>query len=141
MGPKKLQVWLPLLFAIVMIVGMMIGFQLKEKTLSPQFFSPGSRTTLQELTELIKTRYVDKVSQDSINELVSNELLKHLDPHSVFIPSAELQAANEDIMGNFQGIGIEFRQINDTVNVMNIMPGGPAEKVGLQAGDQLIFCK
>lgn len=139
MGPKKLQVWLPLLFAIVMIVGMMIGFQLKEKTLSPQFFSPSGRSSLQELTELIKTRYVDKVSQDSINGLVSNELLKHLDPHSVFIPSAELQAANEDIMGNFQGIGIEFRQINDTVNVMNIMPGGPSEKVGLQAGDQLIY--
>lgn len=139
MGSKKLQVVLPVLFAIVMIVGMIIGFQLKEKTMSPQFFNPSSRSSLQELTELIKNRYVDKVSADSINGLVANELLKHLDPHSVFIPSSDLSAANEDIMGNFQGIGIEFRQINDTVNVMSIMPGGPAEKVGLMTGDQLIY--
>lgn len=139
MGSKKLQVWLPVLFAIVMIVGMIIGFQLKEKTMSPQFFTPSNRSSLQELTELIKNRYVDKVSADSINGLVANELLKHLDPHSVFIPSSDLSAANEDIMGNFQGIGIEFRQMNDTVNVMSIMPGGPAEKVGLITGDQLIF--
>lgn len=139
MGSKKLQVLLPVLFAIVMIVGMLIGFQLKEKTMSPQFFNPSSRSSLQELTELIKNRYVDKVSADSINGLVANELLKHLDPHSVFIPSSDLSAANEDIMGNFQGIGIEFRQMNDTVNVMSIMPGGPAEKVGLMTGDQLIY--
>ena len=139
MGPKKLQVWLPVLFALVMIVGMLIGFQLKEKTMSPMFFRSSSRSSLQELTELIKNRYVDRIAEDSINGLVANEILKHLDPHSVFIPSEELSAANEDIMGNFQGIGIEFRQMNDTVNVMNILPGGPAEKVGLMTGDQLIY--
>lgn len=139
MGSKKLQVWLPVLFAIVMIVGMLIGFQLKEKTMSPLFFKSSTRSSIQELTELIKNRYVDKVSEDSINGLVANELLKHLDPHSVYIPSSDLSAANEDIMGNFQGIGIEFRQMNDTVNVMSVISGGPAEKVGLMVGDQLIF--
>lgn len=139
MGSKKLQVLLPVLFAIVMIVGMLIGFQLKEKTMSSQFFNSASRSSLQELTDLIKNRYVDKVAEDSINGLVANEILKHLDPHSVFIPPSDLSAANEDIMGNFQGIGIEFRQMNDTVNVMNIMSGGPAEKVGLMTGDQLIY--
>lgn len=139
MGSKKLQVLLPVLFAIVMIVGMLIGFQLKEKTMSSQFFNSSSRSSLQELTDLIKNRYVDKVAEDSINGLVTNEILKHLDPHSVYIPPADLSAANEDIMGNFQGIGIEFRQMNDTVNVMNIMSGGPAEKVGLMTGDQLIY--
>ncbi|TAG11370.1 MAG: S41 family peptidase [Sphingobacteriia bacterium] len=139
MGSKKLQVWLPLLFAVVMIVGIMIGFQLKEKTMSPRFFSFSQRSSLQELTELIKNRYVDKVQADSINELVSNQLLQHLDPHSVFIPSNDLAAVNEDMMGNFQGIGIEFRQIRDTVHVMNIIAGGPAEKAGLQIGDQLLF--
>lgn len=139
MGSKKLQVLLPVLFAIVMIVGMLIGFQLKEKTMSPLFFKSSTRSSIQELTELIKNRYVDKVSEDSINGLVANELLKHLDPHSVYIPASDLSAANEDIMGNFQGIGIEFRQMNDTVNVMSVISGGPAEKVGLMVGDQLIF--
>ncbi len=139
MGSKKLQVWLPFLFAVVMVIGIVIGFQLKEKTMSARFFSFSQRSALQELTELIKNRYVDKVQSDSINELVSNELLQHLDPHSVFIPSEELSAVNEDMMGNFQGIGIEFRQIRDTVHVMNIIAGGPAEKAGLMAGDQLLF--
>jgi carboxyl-terminal processing protease len=138
MGSRKLQVWLPLLFAIVMIAGMAIGFQLKEKTMAARFFSITRKSSLQELTELIKNKYVDKVASDSINELVSSELLQHLDPHSVFIPANELSSANEDMMGNFQGIGIEFRILNDTVNVMTVLKDGPAEKSGLITGDQLL---
>ncbi len=139
MGSKKLQVGLPLVFAVVMVIGMAIGFQLKEKTMSARFFSFSQRSSLQELTELIKNRYVDKVQSDSINDLVSNQLLQHLDPHSVLIPSEELSFVNEDMMGNFHGIGIEFRQIRDTVHIMNLVAGGPAEKGGLQVGDQLLF--
>lgn len=138
MGSKKLQVWLPVLFSLVMIVGMSIGFQLKEKTMSPQFFSFSERTSLQELTTLIKRKYVDKLAIDSINELAATELLQHLDPHSVFIPAKELIAVNEELQGNFEGIGIEFRVIDDTVNVMNIVKDGPAEKAGVQIGDKLL---
>ncbi len=138
MGSRKLQVWLPLLFAIVMIAGMAIGFQLKEKTMAARFFSITRKSSLQELTELIKNKYVDKVASDSINALVSSELLQHLDPHSVFIPADELGSANEDMMGNFQGIGIEFRILNDTVNVMTVLKDGPAEKSGLITGDKLL---
>ncbi len=138
MGSKKLQVWLPVLFSLVMIMGMIIGFQLKEKTMSPQFFSFSQKSSLQELTSLIKNKYVDKLAIDSINALASTELLQHLDPHSVFIPANELSVVNEEIQGNFQGIGIEFRVIDDTVNVMNIVKGGPSEKAGLQIGDKLL---
>jgi len=138
MGFKKLQIWLPVLFSLVMIVGMIIGFQLKEKTMSPQFFSFSQRSSLQELTSLIKNKYVDKLAVDSINALAATELLQHLDPHSVFIPAKELSTVNEEMQGNFQGIGIEFRVIEDTVNVMNIVKDGPAEKVGLQIGDKLL---
>src|SRR5574343_184074 len=138
MGSRKLQIWFPLLFAIVMIAGMAIGFQLKEKTMAARFFTVSSSSSIQELTELIKSKYVDKVSEDSINALVSTQLLEHLDPHSVFIPAKELSAVNEEMMGNFQGIGIEFRMINDTVNVMSVMKDGPAEKAGLLPGDQLL---
>jgi carboxyl-terminal processing protease len=138
MGSRKLQIWLPLLFAIVMIAGMAIGFQLKEKTMAARFFTVSSRSSIQELTELIKNKYVDKVSEDSINALVATQLLEHLDPHSVFIPAKELSSVNEEMMGNFQGIGIEFRMINDTVNVMSVMKDGPAEKAGLLPGDQLL---
>ena len=138
MGSKKLQVWLPILFSIVMIVGMSIGFQLKEKTMSPTFFGVSKRSSLQELTDLIKNKYVDKLAFDSINALAANELLQHLDPHSVFIPAADLSVVNEEMQGNFEGIGIEYRLINDTVNVMNVIKDGPSQKAGLQIGDQLL---
>ena len=133
-----MQVWLPVVFALVMIAGMMIGYQLKEKTLGNRFFSLSKRSSIQELIELIKGKYVDKVPGDSINEVAASELLSHLDPHSVYIPADNLRDVNEELMGNFQGIGIEFQIFNDTVNVMNVVKDGPSAKAGLQIGDKLI---
>lgn len=138
MGSKKLQVWLPVLFALVMVVGMTIGYQLKDKTLGNRFFNMNRRGSLQELVELVKGKYVDKVSADSINQLVANDLLSHLDPHSVYIPADNLKEVNEELMGNFQGIGVEFQILDDTVNVMHVMEGGPSEKAGLETGDKFL---
>lgn len=138
MGSKKLQVWLPLLFAVVMVIGMTIGYQLKDKTAGNRFFNSGRRSSLQELVELIKGRYVDKVPMDSINQVAADALLSQLDPHSTFIPADKLGDVNEQMMGNFQGIGIEFQILNDTVNVVFVVPGGPSEKAGLQVGDQVL---
>jgi carboxyl-terminal processing protease len=87
---------------------------------------------------LIKERYVDAGKIDSINQLVINEMLSHLDPHSVFIPSSHLSQTNEDLMGNFQGIGIEYQLFNDSINVINLIKDGPGEKAGLQVGDVLL---
>lgn len=138
MGSKKLQVWLPVLFAVVMVIGMAIGYQLKDKTLGNRFFNLNRRTSLQELLELVKAKYVDKISADSINQVAANELLSHLDPHSVYIPADHLKEVNEELMGNFQGIGVEFQMLDDTVNVMHVMEGGPSEKAGLQTGDKFL---
>lgn len=138
MSSKRIQVWLPLAFSGIMILGMVIGFQLKEKTMSASFFSFSNRSTIQELSDLIKSRYVDKIALDSINGIVASDLLQKLDPHSVYIPREELLAVNEEMAGNFQGIGIEFRLINDTVNVMNVLSGGPADKAGMITGDKIL---
>ncbi len=138
MGSKKIQVWLPLLFAIVMVAGMTIGYQLKSKTMGNRFLSINKRSSLQELVELVKTRYVDPVASDSINQLAANQLLSLLDPHSLYIPATDLKSVNEELMGNFQGIGVEFQLLNDTVNVMNVMEGGPSARAGLQIGDKLL---
>ncbi len=138
MGSKKLQVWLPVLFSVVMVLGMMIGYQLKDKTLGNRFFNLNRRTSLQELVELVKGRYVDKISGDSINQLAASELLSHLDPHSVYIPADHLKEVNEEMMGNFQGIGVEFQMLDDTVNVMHVIDGGPSAKAGLEVGDKLL---
>jgi carboxyl-terminal processing protease len=138
MGSKKLQVWLPVLFAIVMVAGMMIGYQLKDKSAGNKFFNLNRRTSIQDLVELIRNRYVDKVNIDSINQLAASELLSHLDPHSVYIPANKVKEANEDLAGNFQGIGVEFLILQDTVNIMHVIEGGPSETAGLKVGDRML---
>lgn len=135
MGSKKLQVWLPVLFALVLIVGMVIGFKLREKT--SQLFSLKGKDEVQEVLDLVHSRYVDNISSDSLKNSVIDEILSKLDPHSVYIPPEELRYANEDLQGNFQGIGVEFQLFNDTVNVINVIKDGPADKAGVKVGDKI----
>ena len=136
---KKVQVWLPLMFSGIMALGMIIGYQLREKTTGgDSFLHNNASTPLQEAVSLIKNKYVDNVNMDSLEEPAISGLLDHLDPHSVFIPAKDLDAINEELQGNFQGIGIEFQMIRDTVNVMNVIPDGPSFKAGVQIGDKII---
>ncbi|HEX5154828.1 MAG TPA: S41 family peptidase [Parafilimonas sp.] len=136
---KKVQVWLPLIFAVVMAFGMVIGYKLREGTTGgSSFLRNENATPLQQAITLIKNKYVDQVNMDSLEEPAITGLLDHLDPHSVYIPPQDLDAMNEDLQGNFQGIGIEFQIIHDTVNVMNVIPDGPSFKAGLQIGDKII---
>ena len=138
MGSKKLQVWLPVLFAVTIVLGMLIGYQLREETAGGRFLGFTKRTSLQEVVDLVRSRYVDKVASDSINQLAVNQLLSHLDPHSVLIPSDQLNAADEHLQDNIKGIGIEFQVFDDTVNVINVIKTGPSEKAGIEVGDKLI---
>jgi len=139
MGNKKLQVWLPLLFSIVMIIGMFFGYKLGSQGSSNKgFFSSNSRSTLQEAVDLIKRRYVDSVQIDSLEGRAIQEMMSELDPHSVYLPPFDLKAANEDLAGNFEGIGVQFNIFNDTVNVVYVMPNGPSEKAGIEIGDKIL---
>ena len=90
------------------------------------------------LLQIINYTYVDTTNE---NELVENAVvavLKELDPHSVYIPKEELKKMNEPLVGNFEGIGIQFNIFHDTLLVVSPISGGPSEKVGLQAGDKII---
>ncbi|TCJ19107.1 S41 family peptidase [Flaviaesturariibacter flavus] len=138
MRNKKLQVWLPLIFSIVMIIGMFFGFRLHQQTGSSKgLFAREQRSTLQEAIDLIRNKYVDKVKIDSLQDNAMDGLMNQLDPHSVYIPNRDVAEANEDITGNFQGIGVEFNIFEDTVNVLYVVPGGPSDKAGLQIGDRI----
>lgn len=117
---------------------MVIGYKLREESGIKSFFTINNKTSFQEVLDLISLRYVDKVGIDSISNNAINNLLHHLDPHSVFIPASDLSYVNDDLRGNFSGIGIEFQMFYDTVNVLNVLPGGPSEKAGLQAGDKFL---
>jgi carboxyl-terminal processing protease len=93
---------------------------------------------MNQLLRAINDLYVDTVNFDKIVENATVEMLKELDPHTVYIPAKEVQQANEPLQGAFDGIGVTFQIIKDTINVMEVIIGGPSDKVGLMAGDKII---
>ena len=135
---KKLQVWLPLLFSITMVIGMMLGYRMRDSQPGKSFFSIDKTSRLQEVMDLVKNKYVDDVKVGSLSDTAIAAILSKLDPHSVFINAEEVQSINEDIAGNFFGIGVEFGIIEDTINVMNVIPEGPSFKAGIQTGDKFL---
>jgi len=137
---KKLQIWIPLLFALVMILGMLIGFRLRGNgNLSAAgFFKTRKQTPVQEVIDLVNMKYVDRVAMDTLGDAAIQGMLTHLDPHSVYIPAVDLSEFNEDLQGNFEGIGIEFQIFDDTVNVVSVLTGGPSDRGGLQVGDKFL---
>ena len=138
MGNKKLQVWLPLIFSVVMIAGMFFGFNLHKQTGSNKFFAVNKRNSLEEALDLIKQRYVDSVHIDTLEEGAIQQMMSGLDPHSIYIPASNLKEVNEDIAGNFEGIGVEFNIFYDTVHVLYVIPNGPSDKAGLKVADRII---
>lgn len=135
---KKLQVWLPFLFSIVLVMGMVLGYQLNRTGGKKGLFTSGGRNTLQEALDLIRFKYVDSVSLDSLEGRALEEMMALLDPHSVYLTRNAVKEANEELAGNFQGIGVEFNLFSDTVHVIFVMPGGPGEKAGLRPGDRIL---
>ena len=95
------------------------------------------RTSLQEALEYIHYKYVDGVNLDSLQGGAIQEMMSHLDPHSVYFPPAELKTANEELSGNFEGIGVEFNVFSDTVNIVYVVPNGPSDIAGLKIGDKI----
>ncbi len=83
--------------------------------------------------------YVDKVDEEKLVEYAIIGMLKELDPHSVYISKEELKEMNEPLVGNFDGVGIQFQILNDTIMVIAAIPGGPSEKLGIQSGDKIVM--
>lgn len=104
-----------------------------------QKYSPASTDQkFSSVMNLIRNFYVDTVDEPKLVETAIREMLKNLDPHSVYMSKKELQEANEPLMGNFEGIGVQFNILNDTIVVVAPTPGGPSEKLGIMAGDKIV---
>jgi len=87
---------------------------------------------------LLEAVYVDSVNISSLTEEMIINTLKNLDPHSVYIPAKDVQEEKEPLQGNFEGIGVQFNLLNDTIIIVSPTPGGPSEKVGILSGDRII---
>lgn len=123
---------LPLLVMLSLAGGVLIGKYMSRRSLS------SSEEKLRTVLRLIEGEYVDVIDMDSLIEAQFPDLLNSLDPHSAYIPASDLQSVNDDLEGSFSGVGVSFQIMNDTVSVIEVVPGGPAEKVGLLPGDRII---
>jgi carboxyl-terminal processing protease len=138
-NPKRV-IALPIIIAVSLVAGILIGIYLPGKTLAPPNSSIRFKTDkLGNIIRIIEERYVDTVNRKDLEEAAIPAMLKKLDPHSIYLPAKELKRANEPLQGNFEGIGISFNMMTDTIIVIGTIPGGPSEKVGLQAGDKIIY--
>jgi carboxyl-terminal processing protease len=135
----RLAIWLPLLLASCLVTGMLIGNFLRNNSSSQlpvKVFTQNDKVN--SLLDFIEANYVDTVDRDELTEEMIPSVLENLDPHSIYIPLTELPKINEDLRGNFDGIGVQFNMQNDTILVIKTIAGGPSEKAGILAGDRII---
>jgi carboxyl-terminal processing protease len=134
---KKDRIY-PIALAAVLGVGIILGVMLKQQPGRTSLTVYPRNDKLTSVLNYIENQYVDTVSMGTLVESALPTLLKNLDPHSVYIPASDLQGVNEPLDGGFDGIGISFNMPNDTIIVINTIPGGPSERVGLMAGDRIV---
>lgn len=139
MAEKKLNFLLPLVLSLVLVVGMLIGFRLRESTWNKlPLAQRGDYSRLDEILNLVEEKYVDTLNREKTIDRLIDNLLSTLDPHSFFIAASELEAVNENLEGNFEGIGIEFYVLHDTIIVVSPIAGGPSEALGIMSGDKIV---
>ena len=139
MNPNRRNRYMPLLMAVCVAFGIVIG------TFYANHFS-GNRLNiinsgsnrLNNLLHIIDDQYVDNVNIDSLVDKAIPQILSDLDPHSVYISGKDVQAANDELKGSFSGVGIEFNIRQDTLHVQNVVKNAPAERAGLLAGDKVV---
>lgn len=140
--PSKFQIRLPLILAATLAAGMFIGQQLPHFDENIRFFTrsrSGNTTgTFDEILRYVEARYVDTVNTGQLTTNAIGQLLEQLDPHSVYITPDELKAVEDDLNGGFEGVGIEFLMVDDTIQVVTPLSGGPSEAAGILAGDKIV---
>ncbi len=132
---SRYQISLPLVLCIGLAAGVLIGSSLGGKSIVGE---SADIRKLKEVLGLVKNEYVDETKTDVLVEDAIQHLLTKLDPHSSYISAKDREAANEDLRGNYEGIGIEFNIFHDTLVVVTPLSGGPSEAVGLRSGDKII---
>ena len=139
MNMNKSNRFMPLLMALCVVIGILIG------TFYANHFS-GNRLNiinsgsnrLSNLLHIIDDQYVDKVDIDSLVDMAIPQILADLDPHSVYISAKDAQATTDELKGSFSGVGIEFTIRQDTIHVQNVVKNGPAQRAGILAGDKIV---
>lgn len=139
---SKFTVILPTVIACSIALGILLGGKVfrnnRTRNMPNQSLVTGNSNKIDMLLSLINTTYVDSVSIDSLIENAIPLIVDELDPHSSYLTKAEVLEANEIYDAQFDGIGVTFNMLTDTVIVLNVISGGPSADAGIQAGDRII---
>lgn len=126
-------IWYPLVISIAIVLGIVIGNYISTKK-----FTLDKDRKINAVLNLIQSEYVDSIDVKDLVEQAIPAIIGNLDPHSYYIPASDIRAENEKLDGSLSGIGVSLFMMNDTANVEQVIPNGPAEKVGMLAGDRII---
>ena len=139
MTQKRNNRFMPLIMALCVVVGILIGtFYANHFSGNRLSIINSSSNKLNNLLHIIDDKYVDTVDVNDLVEKAMPQILAELDPHSVYISAKDVQMATDDLKGSFSGVGIEFTIRQDTLHVQQVLSNGPAERAGLIAGDKII---
>ena len=127
-------IWIPIALAVAVVTGIFFGSQFSSNNKVAE-----NDRKLNAILNLIAQDYVDTTNLKDLIEMSIPEILGNLDPHTSYFTTEELKAATDDLNGSFSGIGISFVMTDDTIGVVEVIPGGPSEKVGLMAGDRIVM--
>lgn len=133
---SKFQIRLPLVLCVGLAAGVFVGAGFNTRKASDDIGKDVQK--FRDVLTQIQTEYVDTVNTNKLVDDAIHHMLNKLDPHSAYIPLSDRIAANEDLRGNFDGIGVEFNIFHDTVVVVSALSGGPSEALGIQSGDKII---
>ncbi|MEI6679066.1 MAG: S41 family peptidase [Mariniphaga sp.] len=136
---RKLVIWMPVLLVAAIMAGVYLGARLQNRMLAgTRVITGNSANKVSLIMKLIEGNYVDTVDSKKIVEAAIPEILKQLDPHTVYIPARDMTEVSEEMSGNFGGIGVQFSIQNDTIMVIDVISGGPSQKLGIRAGDRIV---
>lgn len=139
MDNNKVRRFMPLLMALCVVIGIIVGnFYAKHASGNRLNIIGSGSNRLQNLLQIIDDQYVDTVNLNDLVEKAIPGILAELDPHSVYFSAKDVATANDDLKGSFSGVGIEFTIRQDTIHVQNVVKNGPAERAGIVAGDKIV---
>lgn len=131
--------YLPFIYAMVLAAGIFLGYIISLNTaLKSKIGTVVESNKMETILNYVNQKYVDTLDISLLEDEAINEMLSDLDPHSFYIPPADLKSVNDDMRGDFEGVGVEFFIVDDTITIVNAIAGGPSEEVGIMAGDKII---
>lgn len=136
----NIKAWIPLIVGLSIGLGVIIGTHLRSPSADDKRLAVDSNASkFERLLNYVDKYYVDSVNVDKLTQKAIDHILDDLDPHTVYVPPSEADIMASRLNDGFEGVGIEFRVIDDTLKVVSIMPGGPSVKTGIRAGDKIVI--